>query len=88
MEPALAAGMIVVIDRHYNSFAPYRAHQPTILAVRYGGGLLLRYVEFDEGRLILRPSATDCAVQLILIPPNTLPADYIVGRVCLVFNEL
>ena len=88
MEPALASGMVVVIDRHYNSFAPYRAHGATILAVRYGVGLLLRYVEFDEGRLILRPSATDCAVQLVLIPPNKMPADYIVGRVCLVFNEL
>jgi len=88
MEPALASGMIAVIDRHYNSLAPYRAHQPTLFAVRYGAGVLLRYVEFDDGRLILRPKAIDCAVQLISIGPNEMPSDYIVGRVCLLVNEL
>lgn len=88
MAPALASGMIAVIDRHYNSLAPYRAHQPTLYAVRYGAGILLRYVEFDDGRLILRPSAIDCAVQLISIGLNEMPSDYIVGRVCLLLNEL
>jgi hypothetical protein len=88
MEPVLASGMIAVIDRHYNSIAPYRAHQPTLYAVRYGAGVLLRYVEFDDGRLILRPSAIDCAVQLITITANEMPSDYIVGRVCLLLNEL
>jgi len=88
MEPALASGMIAVVDRHYNSLAPYRAHQPTLFAVRYGAGVLLRYVEFDDGRLILRPKAIDCAVQLISIGPNEMPSDYIVGRVCLLLNEL
>jgi hypothetical protein len=88
MEPTLASGMIVVIDRHYNSIVPYRAHQPTIYAVRHGAVVLLRHVEFDEGHLILRPSAIDCAVQLISIAADRKPSDYIVGRACLLLNEI
>jgi hypothetical protein len=66
MDPMIAAGAIVVLDRHYNSLAPYRAHQRTLYAVRCGVGLVLRYVEFDDGRLILSalsylPDTTSCA---------------------------
>jgi hypothetical protein len=88
MEPVLAAGSVAVIDRHYNSLAPYHADEPTLLAVRYGAGLLLRYAEFDDGRLILRPAAIDCPVQLLAVAEDRLPSDYIVGRVCMIFNGL
>jgi len=88
MEPMLASGTIAVLDRHYNSLAPYRAHQQTLYAVRSSAGLLLRYVEFDDGRLILRPLAADRAVQLVQMGPNELPADHIVGRVCLLIHDL
>lgn len=88
MEPTLASGTIAVIDRHYNSLAPYRSHGPTLYAVRYATGLLLRYVEFGDDRLVLRPTAIDCAVQLIAIGPDQAPSDHIVGRVCLLIHEL
>jgi len=88
MEPLLASGTIAVIDRHYNSLAPYRALEPTLYAVRYGGGLLLRYVEFAEGCLILRPPAMDCAVQLVPVGPDEMPSDHIGGRVCLLIQQL
>jgi len=88
MEPLLASGTIAVIDRHYNSLAPYRAHQPTLYAVRYGAGLLLRHVESEDDRLILRPAAIDCAVQLIALKPSEMPSDYIVGRVCMLIHDL
>jgi hypothetical protein len=88
MDPLLAPGAIAVLDRHYNSLAPYRAHQPTLYAVRCGAALLLRFVDFDEGRLILRPYARDFPVQLLPLATHESPADYIVGRVCLVFAEL
>jgi hypothetical protein len=70
------------------SLAPYRAHQPTLYAVRCGAALLLRFVDFDEGRLILRPYSRDFPVQLLPLATHETPADYIVGRVCLVFSEL
>jgi hypothetical protein len=59
MDPILAPGAIAVLDRHYNSLAPYRAHQPTLYAVCCGAALLLRFVDFDEGSLILRPYSRD-----------------------------
>jgi hypothetical protein len=88
MDPVLSPGAIAVLDRHYNSLAPYRAHQPTLYAVRCGAALLLRFVDFDEGRLILRPYARNFSVQLLPLGAHESPADYIVGRVCLVFSEL
>jgi hypothetical protein len=57
-------------------------------AVRYGTGLVLRYVEFDGGRLILRPLSPTFPVQLLALGPQETPANYIVGRVCLVISEL
>jgi hypothetical protein len=93
MDPLLAPGTIVVIDRHYHSLAPYHAHRRTLYAVRAGGagggGLLLRYVElFDGGTLILRPLALDVPVQLITPGAKETVADYIVGRVCVVVGQL
>ena len=44
--------------------------------------------DFDEGRLILRPYSRDFPVQLLPLATHETPADYIVGRVCLVFSEL
>ncbi len=88
MDPLVSPGAIAVLDRHYNSLSPYRAHQPTLYAVRCGAALLLRFVDFDEGRLILRPYSRDFPVQLLPLATHETPGDYIVGRVCLVFSEL
>lgn len=88
MDPVLSPGAIAVIDRHYNSLAPYRAHQPTLYAVRCGAALLARFVDFDEGRLILRPYSRSFPVQLVPLAAHESPADYLVGRVCLIFSEL
>ena len=88
MEPLLAPGAVVIIDRHYTSMAPYRSHQPNVYAVRGAGHLKLRYAEFDDNRLILRPKSTAFPVQLLPVYPGHSPSDLIVGRVCLVFNEL
>jgi len=92
MDPLVTPGAIAVIDRHYHSLAPYHAHRKTLYAVRAGGGagggLLLRYVEFDGGTLILRPLAEHVPVQLIAPGEKETPADYIVGRVCVLVSEL
>ena len=88
MDPMIAAGAIVVLDRHYKSLAPYRAHQRTLYAIRSGAALVLRHVEFDEGTLILRPLSPAFPIQIIALAAHETPADYIVGRVCLVISEL
>lgn len=88
MRPVVAAGCVAVIDRHYHSLAAYHAERPTLYAVRSGPGLLLRYVELEDGRLILRPLAADCPVQLIAIGAEEMPSRHIVGRVCMVSQEV
>jgi hypothetical protein len=88
MEPLITPGAIAVLDRHYNSLAPYRAHQPTLYAVRCGAALLLRFADFDEGRLILRPWSREFPIQLLPLATHETPADYLIGRVCLLFSEL
>ncbi|HSY67375.1 MAG TPA: hypothetical protein VK813_01940 [Edaphobacter sp.] len=88
MDPLVSPGAIAVLDRHYNSLAPYRAHQPTLYAVRCGAALLLRFLDFDEGRLILRPYSRAFPVQLLPLATHETLADYIIGRVCLVFSQL
>ncbi|WP_213805215.1 hypothetical protein [Granulicella sp. dw_53] len=87
MEPLLQPGAIVVLDRHYNSLAPYRAHQPNLYAVRSGASLVMRFIELDEGNLILRPYSMTFPVQLLPLAAQESPSDYIVGRVCMVFSE-
>lgn len=88
MGPMILPGAIAVLDRHYNSLAPYHAHQRTLFAVRHGASLVLRYVEFDDGRLILRPLSLSFPVQLLTLGQFETPSDYIVGRVCQIISEL
>ena len=88
MDPVIQPGSIVVLDRHYVSPAPYRAQQRTLYAVRSGSGLTLRYVEFDSGALVLRPLSLDYPVEVVRLATHDTPADYLVGRVCLVVSEL
>jgi hypothetical protein len=88
MSPLVTQGAIVVLDRHYNSLAPYRASHQTIYAVRSGKALLLRFVDFEEGHLILRPYSREFPVQLVPLVSQESPGDFIVGRVCLEVAEL
>jgi hypothetical protein len=88
MEPLLPAGSIAVLDRHYNSLAPYRAGHASIYAVRFGPTLLLRHVDFDDRHLILRPYVRSFPVQLLPLSQEESPGDHIIGRVCMVISEV
>jgi transcriptional regulator with XRE-family HTH domain len=88
MEPLILPESLVVLDRQYRSLAPYRAHQKTVYAVRTGAGLLLRFVEFAETWLLLRPLSMGFPLQMVSLGAEESAADYIVGRVALVMNEL
>jgi transcriptional regulator with XRE-family HTH domain len=88
MDPVIMPDSIVVLDRQYRSLSPYRTQQRTLYAVRSGSRLLLRFVEFDDTRLVLRPLSVAFPVQLIGLRAEESPPDYIVGRVVLVMNEL
>lgn len=87
MDPLVLPEAIVVIDRHYTSFAPYRPDRATLYAMRNGKRLSVRYVEFLANRLILRPYNVDFPVDLIEIEPGGSPNDLVVGRVAMILNE-
>jgi hypothetical protein len=88
MEPLLQLEAVAVLDRHYNSFVPYRADRPNIYAVRQDAHLKLRYVEFVLDRLVLRPHNNTFPVELIDAGDWESPRDLLTGRVALVVNGL
>lgn len=87
MEPLVLPEAIALIDRHYNSLAPYRPNRANLYAVRNGAHLTLRYVNFLSSRLILRPHNIVFPVELIEVDPEESPGDLLAGRVALIVNE-
>jgi hypothetical protein len=77
----------VLIDRHYNLLAPYRPNRHNVYAVRNGSHLMLRYVDFQMQRLLLRPHNTAFQVDLIEVAPGEVPGDLLAGRIALILNE-
>jgi hypothetical protein len=88
MEPMVLPEAIALLDRHYNTVAPYRPNRPNVVAVRHGAHLKLRYVEIGLSRLVLRPHNRAFPVELIDTGQEDSPAELLVGRVALVLNEL
>ncbi len=88
MSPSLPTGALAVLDRHSLSLAPDHAPEPAIFAVRSGSALLLRFVELDDDRLILRPAALATPIQLVPLAPGQPPSSLLVGRLILVLVTL
>ena len=88
MEPLLMPDGLVLLDRHYNSLAPYSPRHATLFAVRQDTHLKLRYADFVLDRLVLRPHNLAFSVDLIDLPPGESPRDLIAGRVALIVNEV
>jgi SOS-response transcriptional repressor LexA len=87
MYPRLLPGAMVLIDRHYNSLAPYKKGEPNMYAVRKDGGCTVKYVEVDGDTLVLRPHNQAYPVSVMRIEEGRAVSDYIVGRVCHVSIE-
>ncbi len=88
MEPLVLPDATVLIDRHYNSFTPYRPYRPNLYAVRHDSHLKLRYVELELNRLVLRPLNIAYPVELIDADQWESPSEPLVGRVALIINDL
>jgi transcriptional regulator with XRE-family HTH domain len=88
MEPLVLPEALVLIDRHYNSFAPYRSERPNLYAVRYESHLKLRYVDLELNRLVLRPFNIGWPVELIDADQWESPNEPLTGRVALIVNDL
>ncbi|MGA7342425.1 MAG: hypothetical protein WBE72_18920 [Terracidiphilus sp.] len=88
MEPLVLPEAIALLDRHYNSLAPYRPGHFNLYAVRQGSHLRLRYVDLELNRLVLRPLSLASPVELIDLDQWESPGDLLAGRVALMLNEL
>jgi Peptidase S24-like len=87
MYPRTMPGAVLLLDRHYNSLAPYRKSESNMYAVRKGGTCTIRYVDVDDGHLILRPHNLAYPTEVITLEYGQKPSDCIVGRVCYVGIE-
>ena len=89
MAPYISPGAILLIDRHYNSLLPYRRKHSNVYAVRSAGCVLIRYIEPQDGTLLLRPQNRRFPLTLIVNGSDgSLAADQIIGRICHVSREL
>ena len=82
MEPILHPNAIVVIDRHYTSLVRYQPNQATLYAVRNVNALLVRYLDFESNRLVLRPHNPAFPLAVLEMGMAESPSDYIIGRAC------
>jgi hypothetical protein len=87
MYPRTMPGAALLLDRHYNSLAPYRKGESNMYAVRKNGTCTIKYVDTDDSHLILRPHNLAYPIEVITLENGHKPSDCIVGRVCYVGIE-
>ena len=87
MYPRLLPGATVLIDRHYNSLKPYRKGEANMYAVNRDGVCTIKYVEFAEPNVILRPQNQAYPVEVIAVEEGKAICDYLIGRICYVGIE-
>lgn len=88
MIPLVMPGAIALIDRHYNSLAPYRPDRLNIFALRNGSRHMFRHADFLADLLVLRPHNRAYPVELVELGPHESPGDLIAGRIVLIVNEV
>lgn len=88
MAPLVMPGAIALVDRHYNSLAPYRPDRPNIFALRNGSHLMFRHADFLADRLVLRPHNSAIPIELVELGPHESPGDLIAGRIAMIVNDV
>jgi hypothetical protein len=88
MEPVLLPDAIVVLDRHYNSCAPFDRDKPSLYAIAAGPSCSFAMSNMKSEMLILTSRNSPWTPETIPIEPGQRPKDLIVGRVVLVQNPM
>ena len=88
MRPRIAAGAVLLIDRHYTSLRNYRRGEPNLYVVKSGATWLVRYVEIQGDQLTLRPENPQSALGFVQPGKGESFADLIVGRVAHIAMEM
>ena len=86
MYPRMLPGAYLLVDRHYNSLAPYHRNERNMYAVMHTGHCYFRYVEGKDPYLMLHPENHSYPAHSVPLAGKS-PSDYIVGRICSVQIE-
>lgn len=81
MHPRLTTGATLLLDRHYNSLAPYRKGEFNLYAVLKEDTCVVRYAEAAGSTLILRPHNQSSPIEVLQIAEGRSASDYLIGRV-------
>jgi transcriptional regulator with XRE-family HTH domain len=81
MEPVVTAGAVLLLDRHYTSFKPWREGATNLYAARLDSQLLIRYAQYQADRVILRPYRATAEAQVVEVGSGESANDVLVGRV-------
>jgi len=87
MRARLAAGAMLLLDRHYNSLRSYRRNEPNLYVVKDGAKFVIRYLELQGRQLTLRPENQEWPLGFIQLGKGGSFSDYIVGRVAHIAME-
>jgi hypothetical protein len=88
MFPRVVPGVLVLVDRHYNSLRSYRRKVPNLYVVSGGGGWHICYAEVHGGKLALRPENHRYPLRMIEPVQGKTYADYLAGRIAHISMEL
>jgi len=88
MEPIIQGESVVVLDRHYMSFQPYREGVANLYGARVGSQFLVRYAQFQAERVVLRSVAVQRKAEVVEVGARETAHDVLVGRVVVVMNEV
>jgi len=87
MFPRLLPGATLLIDRHYNDFAPYRKGESNMYAVLKNDTLKVSYAEVAGNQLVLRPHNPVSTIEAIPLESGESASEYLIGRVAYVGQE-
>jgi transcriptional regulator with XRE-family HTH domain len=87
MEPVILPGAVVLLDRHYTSFKPFREGRPNLYAARLGSQLLIRYAQYQADRMVLRPYQARAEAHVVEVGVGETASDLLVGRVVRGVND-
>jgi transcriptional regulator with XRE-family HTH domain len=87
MDVVVQAGSVVVLDRHYTSFLPYREGVENLYGARVGAQFLVRYAQFEAERVVLRPVSVQRKAVVVEVGAGETAHDVLAGRVVVVMNE-
>ena len=87
MDPGVRTDAVVLLDRHYTSFHPYREDEVNVYGARVGSQLVVRYAQFQGERVVLRAHHAKVKAEVMEAKPGESANDLLVGRVVVVVNR-